>query len=80
MEKLVEESLFLRCPPPEDRRDPHYNVMTPCTPSSMNIMSLMQQDAQCRISDDVINCMERRGSVSQLHKALEDCETGGCSY
>ncbi|KAL7838392.1 hypothetical protein AOLI_G00267960 [Acnodon oligacanthus] len=79
MEKLVEESLFLRCPPPEDRRDPHYNVTTPSRPSSVNIMSsVMQQDAQrdtkCRISAGVVNCIERRGRLSQLHKALEDCE------
>ncbi|XP_036436291.1 trichohyalin-like isoform X2 [Colossoma macropomum] len=75
MEKLVEESLFLRCPPPEDRRDPHYNVTTPCGPSSVNIMSsLMQRDAQrdteCRISAGIMNCMERRGrSVSSFIKA-----------
>ncbi|KAL7838374.1 hypothetical protein AOLI_G00267780 [Acnodon oligacanthus] len=79
MVKLVEESLFLRCPPPEDRRDPHYNVTTPSRPSSVNIMSsVMQQDAQrdteCRISAGVVNCIERRGRLSQLHKALEDCE------
>ncbi|KAL7869862.1 hypothetical protein AOLI_G00138500 [Acnodon oligacanthus] len=81
MENLVKESLFLRCPPPEDRRDPHYNVMTPCRSSSVNIMSsLMQQDAQrdraCRISAGVMDCMERRGRLSQLHKALGKCETG----
>ncbi|KAL6490366.1 hypothetical protein MHYP_G00007110 [Metynnis hypsauchen] len=61
MDKLVEESLFLRCPPPEDRRDPHY-IMSSCS-------------AQCRISAGVINCMDRRGRLSQLNKALEDCET-----
>ncbi|XP_036436866.1 C2 calcium-dependent domain-containing protein 6-like [Colossoma macropomum] len=81
MKNLVEESLFLRCPPPEDRRDPHYNVTTPCRPSSVNIMSsLIQRDAQrdnkCRISAGIMNCMERRGRLSQLHKDLEDCETG----
>ncbi|KAL6474750.1 hypothetical protein MHYP_G00157900 [Metynnis hypsauchen] len=81
MENLVKESLFPRCPPPEDRRDPYYNVITPCRPSSVNIMSsLMPQDAQrdreCRISAGVMDCMERRGRLSQLHKALEKCETG----
>ncbi|KAL6463567.1 hypothetical protein MHYP_G00279580 [Metynnis hypsauchen] len=81
MEKLVEESLFLCCPPPEDRRDPHYNVTTLSRPSSVNLMSsLMQRDAQrdteCRISAGVVNCIETRGRLSQFHEALEDCETG----
>ncbi|XP_017552564.1 C2 calcium-dependent domain-containing protein 6-like isoform X2 [Pygocentrus nattereri] len=80
MEELMEESLFLRCPPPEDRRDPHYNVTTLSRPSSGNMSSLMQRDAQrdtgCRISAGVLNCIERRGSLSQLHEALEDCVTG----
>ncbi|KAL6462611.1 hypothetical protein MHYP_G00290330 [Metynnis hypsauchen] len=74
MDKLVEESLFLRCPPPEDRRDPHYNVVTPCTSSSVSIMSSCS--AQCRVSTGIINCMDRRGRLSQLNKALENCETG----
>ncbi|XP_037400148.1 C2 calcium-dependent domain-containing protein 6-like [Pygocentrus nattereri] len=75
MENLVKESLFLRCPPPENRRDPHYNVVTPFRPSSGNIMSsLMQQGAQrdreSRISAGVMDCMERRGrSVSSFIKA-----------
>ncbi|KAL7834690.1 hypothetical protein SRHO_G00289370 [Serrasalmus rhombeus] len=76
MEELMEESLFLRCPPPEDRRDPHYNVTTLSRPSSVNMSSLMQRDAQrdtgCRISAGVLNCIERRGRT-QNDQPPTDC-------
>ncbi|XP_036436917.1 uncharacterized protein LOC118815090 [Colossoma macropomum] len=81
MENLVEKSLFPRCPPNQDQRDPQYNVTTPSTLPQVDIIpSLMQQDtprgAECRISAGLMDCIQRRGRLLQLHKGLQECTTG----
>ncbi|XP_045071479.1 uncharacterized protein LOC121560762 isoform X1 [Coregonus clupeaformis] len=86
MESLVERSLFLRCPPPEDRKDPHYNVVTPKpVPYSDFIAALMYREttnpdnrttypSNSTISPIILECMEKRGRLLQMHEEMEAFE------
>ncbi|KAL7826958.1 hypothetical protein AOLI_G00321670 [Acnodon oligacanthus] len=80
MENLVEKSLFPRCPPNEER-DPFGNVVTPSARPQLDILpSVMLQDTQtgteCGISAGVMDCIQRRGRLLQLHQGLDECESG----
>ncbi|XP_036443320.1 trichohyalin-like [Colossoma macropomum] len=82
VENLVEKSLFPRCPPNEDQRDPKYNVITPSALPRLDIIpSLMQHDTptgtdECRISAGLMDCIQKRGRLLQLHQGLEECKAG----
>ncbi|KAL7826960.1 hypothetical protein AOLI_G00321690 [Acnodon oligacanthus] len=80
MENLVEKSLFPRCPPNEER-DPFGNVETPSARPRLDILpSVMLQDTQtgteCGISAGVMDCIQRRGRLLQLHQGLDECASG----
>ncbi|KAL7832631.1 hypothetical protein SRHO_G00296490 [Serrasalmus rhombeus] len=60
MENLVENSLFPRCPPDQEQRDPYCNVITPSTLPGLDIIpSVMQQDTP-------------RGTESRISAGLMD--------
>ncbi|XP_036807619.1 uncharacterized protein LOC118941087 [Oncorhynchus mykiss] len=87
MESLVERSLFLRCPPPDDRKDHHYNVVTPKpVPYSDFIAALMYREttnpdnrttypSNSTISPIILECMEKRGRLLQMHEEMEAFES-----
>ncbi|KAM9397053.1 uncharacterized protein ACWYII_032536 isoform 1-T4 [Salvelinus alpinus] len=87
MESLVERSLFLRRPPPDDRKDHHYNVVTPKpVPYSDFIAALMYREttnpdnrttypSNSTISPIILECMEKRGRLLQMHEEMEAFES-----
>ncbi|KAL7891254.1 hypothetical protein AOLI_G00007300 [Acnodon oligacanthus] len=81
VENLVENSLFPRCRPNEEQRDPYCNVITPSTLPRLDVIpSVVQQDtprgAESRISAALMDCIRRRDRLLQLRKGLEECRTG----
>ncbi|XP_014006068.1 uncharacterized protein c2cd6 isoform X1 [Salmo salar] len=87
MESLVERSLFLRRPPPDDRKDHHYNVVTPKpVPYSDFIAALMYREttnpdnrttypSNSTISPIILERMEKRGRLLQMHEEMEAFES-----
>ncbi|KAJ8003965.1 hypothetical protein DPEC_G00153890 [Dallia pectoralis] len=81
MESLVERSLFLRCPPPDERKDAYYNVVTPNPGEYPDFIRALKprettNTADSLISPVILKCMAKRGRILQLHEAMESSEDG----
>ncbi|KAL2087853.1 hypothetical protein ACEWY4_016681 [Coilia grayii] len=84
IDSFVDRSLFLRCPPPEERRDPHYNVITPRPIPFLDIIgSLLKREKlgpeardTSRIFPPVLmDMLQRRGRLLQLHEKFQDYDS-----
>ncbi|KAG5285740.1 hypothetical protein AALO_G00006870 [Alosa alosa] len=82
MDSFVDRSLFLRCPPPDGRRDPRYNVLTPhptISPYIDIIESLLKKESTGLDAPDshhilpppVMAQLQRRGRLLQLHETFQ---------
>ncbi|XP_062302939.1 cation channel sperm-associated targeting subunit tau-like isoform X2 [Osmerus eperlanus] len=85
LEGVVERSIFLRCLPPDHRKDSHFNVITPIpVPYTDFVGALLKRDAtgftKTSISlpgvpPIVMEMLEKRGRILQLHEAMEACQS-----
>ncbi|XP_046903005.1 proteoglycan 4-like [Hypomesus transpacificus] len=83
LEAVVERSTFLRCPPPENCKNSHFNVITPKPGPYIDFIgALLQRDAT-GISSGlpgvpplVLDMMERRGRLLEMHETMEDYTSG----